>query len=329
MTMKRLMRLRIIPAVLLGLLLCAVGLFWPEPESRRSWTVAATIWPGTEVLVTAGDDGSLKGKGINLVEMSGPTAAMGSFRRRVVDGLVVTLDEMLRLEADGAKPRAVLILGVSKGSDAIMTQPGMNSVEELRGRRVGVEMRSSGEYLLTQALATHGMTLHDIDVVPVNLAETESAYDERDLDAVVTADPWRTKLQDKGAVALFDSSRMGLELSRVLVVREDALKLFSDEVQSMVSACLDHNVKGGPQAGGEELDAMLRREGLTMDQWRKALELIHLPDAAENRRLMEQGTGGMGECLDRMIKTMRQQGMLQHEIRADGLLTPEYLGGPG
>ena len=175
MTMKRLMRLRIIPAVLLGLLLCAVGLFWPEPESRRSLTVAATIWPGTEGLVTAGDDGSLKGKRINLVEMSWPTAAMGAFRKRVVDGLVVTLDEMLRLEADGAKPRAVLILGVSKGSDAIMTQPGMNSVEELRGRRVGVEMRSSGEYLLTQALAAHGMTLHDIDVVPVNLAETESA----------------------------------------------------------------------------------------------------------------------------------------------------------
>ena len=325
--MNRLMRLKIIPAVLLGLLLCAAGLFWPEPEARRSLTVAVTIWPGSEGLVEAEDDGSLEGRRVNLVEMSWPTAAMGAFRKRVVDGIVLTLDEMLKLEADGAKPRAVLIMGVSKGSDAIMVHPDISSFEALRGKRVGVEMRSSGEYLLTQALAAHGMTLQDVDVVPVNLAETESAYDERDLDAVVTSDPWRIKLQDKGAVTLFDSKGAGLEFSRVLAIREDALKLFPSEVHLMVSACLRLNASKGISGNEGELNATLRRQGLTALQLQEALKLIHFPDEAENRRLMEQRSGGMKECLEKMIPLMRQQGMLQREVKAEGLFTPEFLGG--
>lgn len=305
--------------------MCAAGLFWPESELQRPLMVAVNIWPGVENLLAASESRLAGDKSIHFVEMSWSTAAMGAFRKRVVDAAVVTLDEVLRLEEDGAEPRVVLVLGIPKGSDAILGVPGIKSVQGMRGKRIGVELRSTGEYLLTQALAAAGMTQRDVRVVPLNLAETEAAYVEHDVDAVVTADPWRIRLQDKGAEALFDASTMGLELSRVLVVRADALKKFPRQVQALVSAYFDHLAKADVMDGEGRLDAILRREDLSRSQWRQALALIHAPDAAENRRLMEPGPDGLEACMERMGAMMLREQLLLNAVDARQLINREFL----
>ncbi|OYW31526.1 MAG: hypothetical protein B7Z47_00825 [Chthoniobacter sp. 12-60-6] len=325
MLMNQFTQMRSFPIVVLGGLLCLMGVLWPEPEHQRPLTVAVNVWPGTETLVMACDIVNTQDQRINVVEMSWPTAVMGAFRKRVVDAAVVTLDEMIRLEAEGAKPRAVLVLGISQGSDAVMGHPGQQSMAHLRGRNVGVELRSGGEYLLWQALAANGMTLQDVHVIPLNLAETEDAYHEKEMDAVVTTDPWCLRLLEKGAVALFDSRQTGLELTRVLVVREDALPTYRRELHSLVSACLKLNSPTGLPGSARGHDAILRRQGFTLSQWQKSLGRIHVPDAAENLRLMTQNSGGLEECLEKMIGTMRKQGLLRQEIKAQDLLIPYFL----
>lgn len=345
--MSKLIQIRMIPAAFLGMLLCVAGLLWPESEYKRPLTVGVNIWPGSERLVMACDASNTKDQRINLVEMSWSTAVLTAFRKHVVDAAVVTLDELIRLEDDGAKPRAVLILGISKGSDAIMGHAGNRwfwggrrlprvsdavpghvapmSMESLRGKNIGVELRSSSEYLLRHALLANGMLFKDVQVVPLNLAETESAFREKGIDAVVSADPWSTLLKDKGSSVIFDSSKMGLELSRVLVVREDVLRTFPHELRSLVSACLEINHQPGSQEFENSRDAILRREGLTQEQWLKSLQKIDLPDAAENRRLFKQKEGGLEECLKKMSTEMLQLGLLKHEVGVRGLFTSEFL----
>ncbi|MDI1312374.1 ABC transporter substrate-binding protein [Prosthecobacter sp.] len=343
--MNKFIQIRMIPAAFLGVLLCAVGLFWPESEYKRPLTVAVNIWPGSERLVMACDSTNNNGLRINLVEMSWSTAVLTAFRKHVADAAVVTLDELIRLEADGAKPRAVVILGVSKGSDAIMGHAGYRglwdthrkpwgvdatlehavplTMQSLRGKHIGVELRSSSEYLLRHALTANGMSFEDVEVVPLNLAETEAAFKEGGIDAVVTADPWCTRLRDKGATVIYDSGKMDLELSRVLVVREDVLRAYPRELRSLVSSCLGSNSR--VVENGHGLDATLRREGLTVEQWQKALQKIHLPDAAENRRLFKQKTGGLEECLKKISMEMLQMGLLPREVDVSGLFTSEFL----
>jgi NitT/TauT family transport system substrate-binding protein len=323
--MNKFIQIRMIPAAFLGVVLCALGLLWPESEYKRPLTVAVNIWPGSERLVMACDAINTKDLRINLVEMSWSTAVLTAFRKHVADAAVVTLDELIRLEADGAKPRAVLILGISRGSDAIMGHAVPTSMQSLRGKHIGVELRSSSEYLLRHALTANGMTFQDVEVVPLNLAETETAFKERGIDAVVTADPWCMRLQEKGATVLYDSRKMDLELSRVLVVREDALQAYPRELRSLVSACLGFNSQSGSMAIENGQDARLRREGLNAEQWQKSLQKMHLPDAAENRRLFTQKEGGLEECLKKMSVEMLQMGLLQHEVEVSGLFTSEFL----
>lgn len=324
--MKKATIYQLLPTFIVGGLLCAAGMFWSSFEDKKSFTVAVNIWPGMEAMLMSTQSRKLRNERINFVEMSWSSAATGAFRLRVADAAIVTLDELLRLEDDGARPRAVLVLGISAGSDTILGHPGQKSISDLRGKRVGVELKSSGEHLLLHALKKNGMSMKDIQVVPLNQAETETAYDDTDLDAVVTADPWSIRLRDKGAVVLYDSQAVGLELSRVLVVSEDALKTYSKEVQTLVSSHLKHVLKSGEiDAGAEGLDVILRRENLTPEQWARAVKLIHAPDAEENLRLMNPDGGGLVKCLKKMAADMRRENLLAHDFKMEPLLNSTFV----
>lgn len=320
--MKQAVGLRIFPALAAGLLLCGIGLFWPASVDRRQFTVAANIWPGAEGVLSARQAESFKDAPVSFVEFSWSAAVVGAFQKRVVDAAVVSLDELLRLEAGDAQPLALLVLGVSKGSDAILARPGIAGVEGLRGRRVGVELHSAGHYLLARSLLRHRMSLADVEIVPLNLAETESAYLERDLDAVVTADPWRTRLLDKGAMRLDDSAGMGLEMSRVLVVRRGQEHEFRNETRRLITACLEHARGKGACWEKEGLAAVLRREGLSAAQWKSALSSIHTPDAKENVRLL---SGELAEVLRLMASRMRADGSLARDVDVAALLNAEFV----
>ncbi len=322
MTMKRILRPRTLALLVMGLLLCLAGLFWPASAKQRQFTVAVNIWPGAEGLLSARQSATFKDVPVSLIEFSWSAAVLGAFQKRVVDAAVISLDELLRLDAGDAQPQAVLVVGVSKGSDAIFARPGISDVAGLRGKRVGVELHSAGEYLLLRALQEHGLSLDDVQIVALNLAETESAYLERDLDAVVTADPWRARLAEKGAVLLADSSRMGLEMCRVLVVRRDVANKYQDEIQRLVAVSLDHANGVGPCWEDQGLAAVLRREDLSREQWQAALRLIHSPGLDENRALL---SGGLTETLRPMADRMRKAGWLGNDIDVTRLTTDEFV----
>lgn len=307
------------------MLLCAAGLFWPQAGGARPFTVAINIWPGAEGLLVASDLSQGQGGRINYVEMSWSTAAMSLFYKRVADAIIVTPDELLRLEDEGAHPRAVMLLGISQGSDAILARHGVAGVESLKGLRVGVEQRSMAEYLLAHALAAHGMSLQDVVVVPLNMAETEEAFNERELDAVVVADPWRIRIQEKGAHVVYDSKDMGLEMCRLLIASERAVEEFPRELQDLVSTCMELMPGLRAMNEGAELDAVLRRQGLTLNQWKKCLGQIRFPESKQDAR--EMGGERLVECLERMRKLMRKEGLLMRDFDVRPLLSAKLSKG--
>lgn len=312
----------------LGLLLWGLGMFWPAPKARDPLTLAVGVWPGSETLILARKEGGLQEPKINFVEMSWSSAAMVAYEKRVVDAAVVTLDELLRLSAAGHHPKAILVVGVSCGADAIMARPEIAKIEDLRGRRVGVEVRALGEYLLCRALVGVGMTLKDVKIVPLNLAETEGAYEEMGLDAVVTSDPWRIRLENKGAHALFDSKVLADEMSRVLMVREDVIDSYPAEFRAVVAAHFHVALKQlANGAMTERMAPILRREGLTTEQFHRVLDLIRTPDRKENMRLLTPGAAGLEPVLARMNEFMLKTALLKSPAKPTDVLDPEFVKG--
>jgi NitT/TauT family transport system substrate-binding protein len=84
------------------------------------------------------------------------------------------------LPASGqAKIVAMNTLGTA---DRVIAQPGITSMEQLKGKKVGVPEGTSGDMILTLALKKAGMTKADIQVTPMDAATVVAAFSSKAID---------------------------------------------------------------------------------------------------------------------------------------------------
>ena len=85
------------------------------------------------------------------------------------------------LPASGqAKVVAINTLG---NADRVIAQDGTSSIEELRGKTIGVPEGTSGDMILTLALEQAGMTKKDVKVVNMDATTIVSAFSSKKIDA--------------------------------------------------------------------------------------------------------------------------------------------------
>ena len=311
----------------MGLLLCMLALLWPEPKENRPFTLAVGVWPGMETLTLAREQGGFLDSRFNFVELSWTSATMMAFENRVVDGAVMTLDEMLRLRSGGHAIKAILVLGLPQGGDAIVSRPDLTKLTDIRGKRVGVELRASGEYFLAKALHSVGLTTSDVTLVPLNLAEAENAFEQKELDALVTNDPIRERLLKKGAHVLTDSEQIPADLYRVLVVRQDLTTDRQAELRSLIKihfATLPVLRSGKPETA---MAAVLRRERLNTIEFQRVVNRIVDISREANIRLLTPGSESLESALSKTATFMKAQGLLDEDLPLQGLLDANFVKG--
>lgn len=87
----------------------------------------------------------------------------------------------LWLPASGqAKVIAINALGYT---DRVIAQPGINSMADLKGKKVGVPEGTSGDMLLRLALKKAGMKREDINVIPMDPSTVVTAFASGQIDA--------------------------------------------------------------------------------------------------------------------------------------------------
>ena len=88
------------------------------------------------------------------------------------------------------------IVDESAGADGILVKNDINSIADLKGKKVGVSINQTSHYLLLQALETAGLTDADVDLV-----------NSGDLDAAVTWEPYLSNAVEQGVGKLIFSSK--------------------------------------------------------------------------------------------------------------------------
>lgn len=297
-TSAPLSRGRIAFFVLLVIALLVGALLVPIPQERERLALAVSMWPGSEPFIIAREAGELPPEDINLVEINWTSAAMRAVGNGVVDAAILSLDEVVRQTSQGHPLRIVLITDISQGADLLLARPGVTQVEQLKGARIGFEPRTAGATLLGAALRQAGLTLEDIQPVPLNPAETEEIIEELMLDAVVSSEPWRQNLKKLKLQPIYDSSHTGMDIIRVLVVHEDALTTHREAVRALVRAHLRW-MKRLPSLK-EELEPVLRREDVEREGFLQALRTIEVPSVEQNMRWLAGEDMALVKRLDQL-----------------------------
>ena len=304
------------------LLLCLSGCR-PLSEPLR---VGANLWTGYEPLYLAQRDGLLPEEEIQVIRLASAEQVISAFRNQAVEVAAVTADEAVRIASRLPEARIILVCDYSNGADALLARPGLGSLAELKGKRVGLEANAMGAYLLAQALEAAGLLPSDITAVPVPIASQEEAYGAGRVDAVVTFDPVRSRLLGHGAKSLFDSSRIPGEIADVLIARPEVLQNRRPELVRLVRAWFaarERLVAAEP----ETLSAAANHLGLTVKDLGESLKLIELPDPVANQRLLADSAAGLPATIRRVAAELRRHQLVDRPVDPERMIDATVVEG--
>lgn len=307
-------------------LLCAMALlaasFFPHQESKSRLRVVPGLWPAAESLLVAGDLQILPPHRFQIIEIPWASAVARAFGSGAADVAVMTLDAALRMREAGQKLRVIKALSQSAGADAVLAQPEIQRLQDLKGKRVGVE-RSAGFYLLVNALESVGMTMADIEAVPMFQSEMEQALHGGQVEGVVVTEPWLTKLSRDGTHNLYDSNQLKVPIIHVLVASERACESSREELITLLkvqSEMTDKIWAGKPFLG---MDAVLRRENLNAAELAACLGRLHPLNKAENAAMLKQLPQMSLQMEKQMIRTDIIQSKPADSVWIDDSFTKE------
>ncbi|MDH3349291.1 MAG: ABC transporter substrate-binding protein, partial [Desulfobulbaceae bacterium] len=258
----------------------------PEPEIR----IGTNVWPGYEPLYLAKEHGYFEGAGIRLVEYPSASEVIRGFKNQNLEAAALTLDEAIYLRQTDNDLVIVLVMDISNGGDVIIAQPGINDFSDIKGKTIAVESSALGAYFISRALEIHSMTIDEVNIKHQAVNNHEEIFNKKDVDAVVTFEPVRTKLLAGGGKVVFSSKDIPGEIMDVLVVRKKVLAKKGGRLTKLVNGwflALD-DIKTRPEKSAAIL---ARRLKVTPSEVLDSYEGIILPLREENRQLLAPDNG--------------------------------------
>jgi NitT/TauT family transport system substrate-binding protein len=77
------------------------------------------------------------------------------------------------------------------------TGRGIDSIIDLKGKKIGVTLTTISEFYLGRTLDLNGMSIHQVTLVDTKAADAEKALLDGEIDAVVTWEPWASQIKQR------------------------------------------------------------------------------------------------------------------------------------
>lgn len=180
-----------------GLIKCLVGgllllgsMLGALAQAAEPLRVGYSDWPGWVLWEVAVEKQWFKEAGVDVkFEWFDYVASMDAFAAGKLDAVTMTNGDTLVTGATGAKSVMILLNDYSNGNDMVIANPGITSVKQLKGKKVGVEVGFVGHLLLLNALKANGLSEADVELVNVPTNETPQVLASGDVDAIVAWQP--------------------------------------------------------------------------------------------------------------------------------------------
>lgn len=292
--------------------------------NRRPLTIAASLWPGYELMFLAAREGWFPQNEVNLLETSSNSESLQKVRDGVVDGAALTLHEVLRLRSEGIALSVVLVLDVSAGADVVMARPGIRLLADLRGKRVGVEYAGYGAFMLYKVCEAAGVEVSSVAVVPMTIDHHLAAWRGKEVDAVITYEPVATRIEALGGRRIFDSRQIPGTIVDVLAIRQEALGSQGESLRMLVLGHFkaSRHLRTNPQDAAYH---MANRMNIAPKEVLKSYSGLELPGVNRNRELLGGKVPALLQTARPLSTVMTKAGLLLRENDLAGLFLADFL----
>jgi NitT/TauT family transport system substrate-binding protein len=279
-------------SILFTAIFCLVGFAKASAESLK---IGYSDWPGWVAWEVAIEKEWFKEAGIDVeFEWFDYVASMDAFAANQLDGVLMTNGDTLVTGSTGAASVMILVGDYSNGNDMVVAGPGIDSIKDLKGKKVGVEIGFVGHLILLNALEKAGMTEADVTLVNVPTNETPQVLASGDVSAIVAWQPnsgQALKLV-AGSKAIYSSADEPGLIYDVLAVSPASLAAKKAEWAKVIDVwykVVDYILD--PKTQPDALSIMAARVGLKPEEYAPLLAGTQLLTLDEAKKVFAKGDG--------------------------------------
>jgi len=275
--------------------LCFLLALVAMPAFSAPLKIGYSDWPGWVAWQVAIDKGWLKEAGVDAeFQWFDYSPSMDAFGAGKIDADLVTNGDALVMAGGGVKGVMVMLTDYSDGNDMIVGRPGIKSIKDLKGKKVGVEIGLVEHLLLLDGLKKAGMTEADVTLVNTKTNDTPQVLASGEVAAVGAWQPVSGQAMRAvpGAKPIHSSADQPGLIYDVLLVNPESFKARKAEWQKL-TAVWDRVVHyiNDPKTQDDAVKIMSARVGLSPDAYKVLLKGTHLIDLAEGRAKFVKSEG--------------------------------------
>lgn len=199
----------------------------PEEEAV-TLTFLISPWPPDAINYLAQEKGFFKKHGVNveLLWADGYEETFSQVEDGSLDVWNTTLLDAVNYHSTTGVGQAIWLEDSSAGADALVTLQGnqIDSIADLKGKRVGAESGTVGEFFLQILLGRQGLNLSDLTIVDTGSEEVVDKLISKEIDAGVCYEPCPTEILNSGGMVLVNSAKERGLIVDVYVAREDHME---------------------------------------------------------------------------------------------------------
>ena len=215
--------------------LAALLLSFACVQAAEPLKIAYSDWPGWVAWEIGIQKGWFKEAGVDVdfVWMD-YVASMDAYAAGKVDAVSMTNGDALVTGATGKPSVGIIINDFSNGNDMVVGKPGIETMADLKGKKVGVEIGFVGHLLLLKGLELAGMSESDVTLVNVPTNDTPQALSSGDVDAIVGSPSSGQALEQvPGSKRIFSSADAPGIIYDLLYVSKESLDARKDDWQKV------------------------------------------------------------------------------------------------
>ncbi|NER19495.1 MAG: ABC transporter substrate-binding protein [Symploca sp. SIO1C2] len=287
-------------------------------------------WPGWWPWAIAKEAGLFAENGVNveLKWFDGYLESMQALGAGRLDANCQTLNDTISFAADAIHGEvAVLVNDNSAGNDKIIVAEDINSLEDLKGKKVAVEEGVVDDFLLTLALEEKGISRDEVEIENLETGAAAAAFVSGKVDAVGAFPPhWLTALKREGSKELISSKDFPGAIPDLLVVTQKLIDEQPEQVEALVNtwfATLDFIEKNPDKAD----EIMAKRADVSVEEFQQFKEGTKIFTLEENLEAFSPGDSmkHMPFAAKKMTKFMLDVGFIEKAPDLDKILDDQFV----
>ncbi|WP_420135096.1 ABC transporter substrate-binding protein, partial [Rhodopseudomonas sp.] len=257
--------------------------------------VGYSDWPGWVAWQVAIDKGWFKEAGVDVkFEWFDYSASMEAFGAGKIDAVTVTNGDTLVMGAGGAKGVMIMLTDYSNGNDMIVGKPGLKTLADLKGKKVGLESGLVEHLLILNGLQKAGLKDTDVEIVNVKTNDTPQVFTDAGIAAVGAWQPVAGQAMKAapGAKPLYTSADQPGLIYDVVTVSPTSFAARKADWAKLVKVW-DRVVAfiNDPKTQPEAVKMMATRSGVPPEEYVRFLKGTKLLSLADGAKVFKDADG--------------------------------------